>query len=110
MPQVAARGSEEAGEDVFFEIVKNTGELVCITVNDPGGVGIEFHFTNWQSDPPVDDALFHFHPPSGVTIVNGELPAGNGGMKPLAFRALQASFLTKNSQPPGPSPHINYLR
>lgn len=74
--------SEEAGEDVFFEIVKNTGELVCITVNDPGGVGIEFHFTNWQSDPPVDDALFHFHPPSGVTIVNGELPAGNGGINP----------------------------
>jgi len=74
--------NEEAGEEVFFEIVKNTGELVCITVKDPGGVGIEFHFTNWQADPPVDDALFHFHPPSGVAIVNGELPAGSGGINP----------------------------
>lgn len=72
----------ESSEDVFFEIVKNTGELVGVTVNDPGGVGIQFHFTNWQTDRPVDDALFHFRAPSGVAIVNGELPSGNGRMNP----------------------------
>src|SRR5713226_8015023 len=55
------RGSQElslqsgqAGEVVFFEVVKNSGELVRVLVRDPGGVGIEFHFTNWQVDPPVD--------------------------------------------------------
>jgi outer membrane lipoprotein carrier protein len=69
-------------EAVFFEIVEKTGELVRVTVSDPGGVGIEFHFTNWRADPPVDDSLFHFHPPPGVAIVNGELPAGNGGINP----------------------------
>jgi outer membrane lipoprotein carrier protein len=72
----------EAVEAVFFEIVEKTGELVRVTVRDPGGVGIEFHFTNWRDDPPVDDALFHFHPPPGVAIVNGDLPAGTGGINP----------------------------
>jgi outer membrane lipoprotein carrier protein len=83
------QGSEEpslqmggAGEAVFFEIVKDSGELVRVFVRGAGGVGIEFHFANWQMDPPVDDSLFHFRAPSGVAIVNGELPAGDGGIKP----------------------------
>src|ERR1700675_2259653 len=70
------------GETVFFEIVKKTGELVRVTVRDPGGVGIEFQFTNWHADPPVDDSLFHFRAPPGVAIVNGELPDGAGGISP----------------------------
>lgn len=72
----------DAGEAVFFEIVKDSGELVRVLVRGPGGVGIEFHFTNWQADPRVDDSLFHFHAPPGVAIVNGELPAGNRGINP----------------------------
>src|SRR5882762_5695 len=67
-----------AGEAIFFEIVKKTGELVRVAVRDPGGVGIEFHFTNWQADPPVDDSLFHFRAPPGVAIVNGEFPGRQG--------------------------------
>jgi len=70
------------GQTVFFELVKKTGELAGVTVRDPGGVGIEFHFANWQADPPIDDSLFHFHAPPGVAIVNGELPAGNVGINP----------------------------
>jgi outer membrane lipoprotein-sorting protein len=69
-PSLQMGGAEEA---VFFEIVKDSGELVRVFVRGPGGVGIEFHFANWQMDPPVDDSLFHFHAPSGVAIVNGEL-------------------------------------
>src|SRR5207244_9146535 len=42
-------GAEDS-EAVFFEIVKNTGELVSVAVRDPGGVRIEFHCTNWQAD------------------------------------------------------------
>jgi outer membrane lipoprotein carrier protein len=72
----------ESGEAVFFEIVKKTGELAGVTIRDPGGVGIAFHFTNWQADRPVDDSLFHFRAPSGVAIVNGELPAGNSRINP----------------------------
>jgi outer membrane lipoprotein carrier protein len=63
------------GEAVFFEVARNSGELVRVLVQDPGGLRIEFHFKDWQSDPPVADALFHFTVPSGVAIVNGVLPA-----------------------------------
>src|SRR6266853_2383749 len=69
----SGKPGEEDSEAVLLEIVKNTGELVSVAVGDPGGVRIEFHFTNWQADPPVDDSLFHFHAPPGVAIVNGEL-------------------------------------
>ena len=72
----------EMGEAIFFEIVKKTGELVRVAVRDPGGVGIEFHFTNWQADPSVGDALFQFHAPPGVAIVNGELPGSQAGVNP----------------------------
>jgi outer membrane lipoprotein carrier protein len=65
------------GEAVFFEIDRNTGELVRVLVRDPGGIGIEFCFANWQIDPLVSDLLFRFEVPKGVAIVNGELPAGN---------------------------------
>ena len=78
----ARPSSRESRESVYLEIVRKTGELVGVTVRDPGGVGIEFRFTNWQADPNVDDSLFHFHAPSGVAIVNGELPAGNAGVNP----------------------------
>jgi outer membrane lipoprotein carrier protein len=64
----------EHGETVFFEIVKKTGDLVGVVVKDPGGVGIEFHFANWQQDPQVAESLFRFSAPPGVAIVNGELP------------------------------------
>lgn len=74
--------AHESAQSVYLEIVKKTGELVGVTVRDPGGVGIEFRFANWQADPPVDDSLFRFRVPPGVAIVNGELPAGNAGVNP----------------------------
>src|SRR5713101_5172368 len=74
--------SGNTSEAVFFEIVEDSGELVRVLVREAGGAAVEFHFTNWQLDPPVDDALFHFRAPSGVAIVNGELPAGNSGVNP----------------------------
>ena len=63
-------------ESVFFEIDTNSGDLVRVLVRDPGGVGIEFSFTNWRMDPQVPDSLFRFDVPKGVAIVNGELPSG----------------------------------
>ena len=78
----AKKPAKEIGESVFIEIVEKTGELVKITIRDPGGVGIEFQFTDWMTDPPVNDSLFHFRVPPGVAIVNGELPDGNSGVNP----------------------------
>jgi len=68
------------GESVFFEIDTNSGDLVRVLVRDPGGVRIEFSFTNWRMDPQVPDSLFRFDVPKGVAIVNGELPSGQGGV------------------------------
>jgi outer membrane lipoprotein carrier protein len=67
-------------ESVFFEIDTNSGDLVRVLVRDPGGVGIEFSFTNWRMDPRVPDSLFRFDVPKGVAIVNGELPGGQSGV------------------------------
>src|SRR6266851_1356782 len=72
----------DASEAVFFEIAEDSGELVRVLVRQPGGVSVEFHFTNWQVDPPVDESLFHFRVPSGVAIVNGELPADDIKVNP----------------------------
>ena len=66
---------------VFFEIVRDTGELVRLLVRQGGGVEVEFRFENWRMDPPVPDSLFRFDVPRGVAIVNGELPAGDSSMK-----------------------------
>ena len=67
-------------QSVFFEIDTNSGDLVRVLVRDPGGVGIEFSFTNWRMDPQVPDSLFRFDVPKGVAIVNGELPGGQDGV------------------------------
>jgi outer membrane lipoprotein carrier protein len=69
-------------ETVFFEVARNSGDLVRVLVQDPGGLRIEFHFKDWQADPPVADALFHFTVPTGVAIVNGVLPSDKASVNP----------------------------
>jgi len=67
--------SPEARERVYFEVEQSSGELVRVLVTDPGGVGLEFRFTNWRLNPELDDSLFRFQVPPGVAIVNGDLAA-----------------------------------
>src|SRR5215813_2911327 len=55
-----------------FEIVKSSGELHRVVVIASGGVRMEMQFSNWRFDPPAPDELFHFQPPKGVAIVNGD--------------------------------------
>jgi outer membrane lipoprotein carrier protein len=69
-----------ASQAVYFEITRNSGDLVRVLVQDPGGVRIEFHFANWQKNPPIAEALFRFTVPTGVAIVNGELAVAKGIM------------------------------
>jgi outer membrane lipoprotein carrier protein len=76
------RGVEEPSEAVFFEVVRNSGELVRVLVRNSGGVGIEFQFRNWRYDPPADESLFRFSVPPGVAIVNGELPTSDSAINP----------------------------
>jgi outer membrane lipoprotein carrier protein len=72
---------DQGTEVVLFEILRATGELVRVQVRDPGGVTIDFHFKNWQLNPPLSSPMFHFSAPRGVAIVNGELPSADGTIK-----------------------------
>jgi outer membrane lipoprotein carrier protein len=69
------------GDAVFFEVVRDTGELSRLLVRQGGGVQVEFRFENWRMDPPVPDSLFRFEVPIGVAIVNGELPTAAATVK-----------------------------
>lgn len=69
------------GDTVFFEIVRESGELARLLVRQSGGVQVEFRFENWRMNPPLPDSLFRFEVPVGVAIVNGELPAGDVPVK-----------------------------
>ena len=75
--RVAANGQ---GRDVpvennyaLFELNPVNGELLRVLVAEPGGVQIEFRFTNWEFGPRIDDSMFHFQAPKGVAIVDGDL-------------------------------------
>ena len=59
-------------DTAYFEIKKSGGELQRVVVTGSGGVRMEMEFSNWQFDPPAGDELFHFQPPKGVAIVDGE--------------------------------------
>ena len=59
-------------DSAYFEINKSNGELRRIVVSGSGGVRMEMQFSDWQFDPPAPEALFHFQPPKGVAIVNGD--------------------------------------
>jgi len=64
-------------DTAYFEIKKSSGELQRVVVTGSGGVRMEIQFSNWKFDPPAGDELFHFQPPKGVAIVDGdELMAG----------------------------------
>jgi len=76
-----AAPADGRADEVFFEIVRDTGDLARLLVNQSGGVEIEFRFENWRIDPPLPDSLFRFEPPVGVAIVNGELAAGDAAVK-----------------------------
>lgn len=77
-----ALSSPDSEDNAYLEIAEVSGELVRILVNDPGGVGIEFRFTNWQFDPKLEDSFFRFQVPRGVAIVNGELQAAQKTVNP----------------------------
>ncbi len=67
--------SPEGRDMVYLEVQESSGELVRVLLSDPGGVGIEFRFANWQLHPQLDDSFFRFQVPPGVAIVNGDLGA-----------------------------------
>jgi outer membrane lipoprotein carrier protein len=68
-------GVSSADSYALFELNPANGELLRVVVADPGGVQVEFRFANWEFNPRVEDAKFHFQAPRGVAIVDGDLAA-----------------------------------
>jgi len=68
---------EGSTKGVLFE-VSPQGELRRIVVQQEGAIELEFSFTGWKWNPPLDKSLFQFTPPLGVAIVNGLLPGASG--------------------------------
>ena len=68
-----AKNLSEASEytEVLLEVDTSSGELARIDVRQPGGIGLEYRFGNWQTDIPLTGDLFRFQVPVGVAIVDG---------------------------------------
>lgn len=62
-------------ESVFLEVAPATSELTRVVVREKGGVTVEFRFADWQFNPSIPAAFFHFDVPPGVAIVDGESAA-----------------------------------
>lgn len=70
------RGGAEAAAStntVLFELSPQ-GELSRIVIPQEGGIEIEFSFTNWRWNPPLERSVFQFVPPRDTVIVDGLLP------------------------------------
>ncbi len=62
--------SGDTVNEILLEVVPSTGELARVLVRESAGIEIEFRFANWQWNPPLAEALFHFQAPAGVAIVS----------------------------------------
>jgi outer membrane lipoprotein carrier protein len=58
---------------ILFELSLQ-GELARIVIPQEGGIELEFSFTSWRWNPPLNKAVFQFIPPPNVVIVDGLLP------------------------------------
>ncbi len=59
---------------ILLEIT-TSGELARVVIQSAGSVQTEFRFKDWEYNPPLAEAQFHFSPPPGVVIVDGLLPS-----------------------------------
>lgn len=74
------RGTEDpalSSKAVRFELTPQ-GELSRIVIPQQGGIEIEFSFTAWRWNPPLEKSVFQFTPPPDAVIVNGVLPDAPG--------------------------------
>jgi len=71
VPRSGSSDSPGSIQLIFFE-VQPSGYLARILIRQPGNAQIEFRFGNWKEDIPIEETMFHFSPPSGVSIVDEE--------------------------------------
>lgn len=66
-------GAGSPDSSALFELNPASGELLRVLLIDPGGVQVDFRFSNWQFDAHVEPAKFEFQASKGVAIVDGDL-------------------------------------
>lgn len=76
-PESAAGPDAATYKQVLFEVSPD-GELRRIVVRQQAAMELEFSFTAWQWNPPLDKSTFAFNPPRGVAIVDGLLSEAPG--------------------------------
>ena len=63
----------KADTDAFRQVlleVNPHGQLVRVTIRQPGDIETEFRFGDWKENVRIEEAKFHFEPPAGVAIVD----------------------------------------
>lgn len=70
--------SSAASSDVAAVFLESNpqGDLMRLTIREPGNAETEFRFGNWEQNIPLPESEFHFQPPPGVSIVDEESLAG----------------------------------
>ena len=72
-PRGGSNLESSGSKAVLFEL-SPLSELARIVIPQDGGIVLEFSFTGWRWNPPLDKAIFQFTPPPNVVIVDGLLP------------------------------------
>ena len=81
-PHGAKAAPRGAGE-ILLEVAPETGDLSRVRMDKGGGSAIEFQFSKWEKNGPVEDAQFRFAPPLGVAIVDVPVAEIGAGSSPL---------------------------
>ena len=69
---IPKRESADADQQIREVLLESDPEshLVRLIIRQPGNLETEFRFANWQENLPIAETMFHFAPPSGVTVVD----------------------------------------
>jgi outer membrane lipoprotein carrier protein len=69
---VPKREAADANQEIREVLLETDPEshLVRLIIRQPGNLETEFRFANWQENLPIAEAMFHFAPPEGVTVVD----------------------------------------
>src|SRR5258708_27138003 len=77
IPDHSVNSAARQNSFALFELDPSNGQLLRVRFVEPGGVQVEFQFTGWAFNPPVEAAKFRFQSQKGVAIVNGDLGAAS---------------------------------
>jgi outer membrane lipoprotein carrier protein len=70
-PSPGGDANDAAFRQILFEVDPEY-HLSRVVVREPGDTETEFRFGDWRENISAPEAMFHFEPPPGVSVVNAE--------------------------------------